>query len=68
MTCFIHRDSCLSLKMHHPTIVATLTAVLAALPAAQAAGLYTKSSPVLQVDGRSYDKLIAKSNYTSVRP
>jgi protein disulfide-isomerase A6 len=54
--------------MHHPTIVATLTAVLAALPAAQAAGLYTKSSPVLQVDGRSYDKLIAKSNYTSVRP
>ncbi|KEY64636.1 hypothetical protein S7711_02838 [Stachybotrys chartarum IBT 7711] len=52
--------------MHHPTIAATLTAVLAALPAAQAAGLYTKTSPVLQVDGRSYDKLIAKSNYTSI--
>ncbi|KAI9170749.1 putative protein disulfide-isomerase [Paramyrothecium foliicola] len=52
--------------MHHPTIVSTLTAVLAALPAAQAAGLYTKNSPVLQVDSRSYDKLITKSNYTSI--
>jgi protein disulfide-isomerase A6 len=51
--------------MHHPTIVATLAA-LAALPCASAAGLYTKGSPVLQVDGRSYDKLIANSNYTSI--
>ncbi|KAH7305831.1 hypothetical protein B0I35DRAFT_109122 [Stachybotrys elegans] len=52
--------------MHQPTLLATIAAVLAALPAAQAAGLYTKSSPVLQVDGRSYDKLIAKSNHTSI--
>jgi hypothetical protein len=54
--------------MHHPTIASALTAVLALMPAAQAAGLYTKNSPVLQVDGKSYERLIAKSNYTSVRP
>ena len=29
-------------------------------------GLYPKSSVVLQVDGKSYDKLIAKSNLVSV--
>ncbi|KAJ6442510.1 putative protein disulfide isomerase-related protein A [Purpureocillium lavendulum] len=53
--------------MPHPTaLVAALTAALAALPAAHA-GMYTKNSPVLQVDGRSYSKLIAKSNHTSVR-
>ena len=52
--------------MHHPTIVSTLTAVLAAMPAAQAAGLYAKSSPVLQLDSRSYNRLITQSNYTSV--
>ena len=53
--------------MPHPTtLAAALTAALAALPAAQA-GMYTKSSPVLQVDARSYSKLIAKSNHTSVR-
>ncbi|KAK7520228.1 hypothetical protein IWZ03DRAFT_372502 [Phyllosticta citriasiana] len=28
--------------------------------------LYTTSSPVLQIDHKSYDKLIAKSNYTSI--
>jgi protein disulfide-isomerase A6 len=28
--------------------------------------IYTKNSPVLQVDSRSYDSLIARSNYTSV--
>lgn len=53
--------------MPHPTtLAAALTAALAALPAAQA-GMYTKNSPVLQVDARSYSKLIAKSNHTSVR-
>ncbi|PHH93050.1 hypothetical protein CDD83_1752 [Cordyceps sp. RAO-2017] len=53
--------------MHHPaTFGAALTAVLAALPAAQAGGIYTKNSPVLQVDARSYGKLIAKSNHTSI--
>ncbi|KAF5021146.1 hypothetical protein F66182_6846 [Fusarium sp. NRRL 66182] len=51
--------------MPNPTsLLVTLTA-LAALPAAQAA-IYTKNSPVLQVNARSYDKLIAKSNYTSI--
>ncbi|KAF2836392.1 thioredoxin-domain-containing protein [Patellaria atrata CBS 101060] len=28
--------------------------------------MYTKSSPVLQVDAKSYDRLIAKSNHTSI--
>ena len=39
-------------------------ALLAALPAS--ASLYTKNSPVIQIDGRNYDRLIAQSNYTSV--
>jgi len=30
------------------------------------AGLYTKSSPVLQLNAKSYDQLIAKSNHTSI--
>ncbi|RGP79553.1 disulfide-isomerase [Fusarium longipes] len=52
--------------MHNPTsLLVTLTAALAALPEAQAA-IYTKNSPVLQLNARSYDKLIAKSNYTSI--
>ncbi|GJN79954.1 hypothetical protein PLIIFM63780_003478 [Purpureocillium lilacinum] len=52
--------------MPHPTtLAAALTAALAALPAAQA-GMYTKNSPVLQVDALSYSKLIAKSNHTSI--
>lgn len=33
---------------------------------ARADGLYSKKSAVLQVDGKSYDKLIAKSNQVSV--
>jgi hypothetical protein len=40
-------------------------ALLAALPVH--AGLYSKNSPVIQVDGKNYDRLIAQSNYTSVR-
>ncbi|KAM5364236.1 hypothetical protein ACJZ2D_011614 [Fusarium nematophilum] len=52
--------------MHNPaSLLVTLTAALAALPAAQAA-IYTKNSPVLQVNAQTYDKLIAKSNYTSI--
>ncbi|GFP54266.1 putative protein disulfide-isomerase DDB_G0275025 [Trichoderma asperellum] len=51
--------------MHQQTLLATLAASLAALPFAQA-GLYSKNSPVLQVDGKSYDRLIAQSNYTSI--
>ena len=53
--------------MHHPTLCAVAVGVLSALPGAQAA-IYTKKSPVLQVDGKDYDRLVAKSNYTSVRP
>lgn len=51
--------------MHHPTLCAVAVALLSALPGAQA-GLYSKKSPVLQVDAKSYDRLIAKSNHTSV--
>jgi protein disulfide-isomerase A6 len=43
-----------------------VAALLAALPVN--AGLYPKSSKVVQVDGKSYDRLIAQSNYTSVGP
>lgn len=45
---------------------AIVAALLAALPVN--AGLYPKSSKVVQVDGKSYDRLIAQSNYTSVGP
>ncbi|KAK1986847.1 hypothetical protein LZ30DRAFT_746137 [Colletotrichum cereale] len=51
--------------MHHPTLLAAGAAVLSALPGAQA-GMYPKSSAVLQVDAKNYDNLIAKSNYTSI--
>ena len=51
--------------MHHPTLCAVAVALLSALPGTQAS-LYPKSSAVLQVDGKSYERLIAKSNYTSV--
>lgn len=46
-----------------PFLVAA--SLLAAIPA-NADGLYAKNSPVLQVNHRNYDQLIAKSNYTSV--
>ncbi|KAI0509086.1 thioredoxin-domain-containing protein [Xylaria bambusicola] len=49
----------------NPTAAVAAVALLSALPAAQAS-LYTKSSPVLQVNAKSYDRLIAKSNHTSV--
>lgn len=46
------------------------TAIAAAVAAlalqADAAGLYPKSSKVLQVDSTNYDRLITKSNYTSI--
>lgn len=51
--------------MHCPTLPAVAAVVLAAMPGVHA-GLYTKSSPVLQVDYKNYDSLIAKSNHTSV--
>ncbi len=49
----------------NPTVAIAAVALLSALPTANA-GFYTKNSPVLQVDAKSYDKLIAKSNQTSV--
>ncbi|TFB05110.1 Putative protein disulfide-isomerase [Trichoderma ghanense] len=51
--------------MHQQTLLATLAASLAALPFAQA-GFYSKNSPVLQVDAKSYDRLITNSNHTSI--
>ncbi|KAI9835676.1 MAG: hypothetical protein M1819_001852 [Sarea resinae] len=44
---------------------AAAAALFLALPVSSA-GLYTKASPVLQVDAKSYDSLIARSNYTSI--
>jgi protein disulfide-isomerase A6 len=47
------------------------TALLAATAAfalnAHAESMYTKKSGVLSLNGVDYDRLIAKSNYTSVR-
>ncbi|KAH0556149.1 hypothetical protein GP486_005921 [Trichoglossum hirsutum] len=53
--------------VHAKALTAAAAALLLALPAA-ADDLYSKSSPVLQVDAESYDRLIAKSNYSSFPP
>ncbi|CZT52437.1 related to protein disulfide isomerase-related protein A [Rhynchosporium secalis] len=50
--------------VHTPAIAIAATALLAALPVN--AGLYPKTSKVLQVDSKSFDRLIAQSNYTSI--
>ncbi|KAG5926202.1 hypothetical protein E4U42_003542 [Claviceps africana] len=50
--------------MHSPAVAAALTAVLAAVPGANA--MYSKKSPVLQVTAKTYNNLIAQSNYTSI--
>ncbi|OJD16622.1 protein disulfide-isomerase domain [Emergomyces pasteurianus Ep9510] len=42
-----------------------IAAFLEALPV-NADGLYTKSSPVLQLDASNYDRLIAQSSYASI--
>ena len=52
--------------IHTGAITVAAAALLAALPVN--ASLYSKSSPVIQVDGKNYDRLIAQSNYTSVCP
>lgn len=52
--------------MHQPTLFAALTAIIASVPLAQA-GIYTKNSPVLQLDHKNFNDEIMKSNYTSVR-
>ncbi|KAK8112280.1 uncharacterized protein PG998_008737 [Apiospora kogelbergensis] len=49
----------------NPTLATVAVALLSALPTVSA-GIYTKNSPVLQVDAKSYDRLVAKSNYTTV--
>lgn len=50
--------------MAHSLSVALAAASLLLLPGAVADGIYSKSSPVLQVSGSTYDNLIAKSNHT----
>jgi hypothetical protein len=51
--------------MHFPISLALMSALLC-VPSCSAAGLYTKDSAVLQVDGKSYDKLIKQSMKASV--
>jgi protein disulfide-isomerase A6 len=51
--------------VHAKALSIAAAALLLAMPAA-ADDMYSKTSPVLQVDAKSYDRLIAKSNYTSV--
>ena len=51
--------------MHQPSLLAAFTAVLASVPCAQA-GMYTKNSPVLQLDHKNFNDEIMKTNYTSV--
>lgn len=53
--------------MHPHLLYAVATALFSTVPAVSAAGLYPKGSAVLQVDAKDYDRLIAKSNQTSVR-
>ena len=48
-------------------ILAALAAVLLAATT-NGQGMYSKNSAVLQVDGKSYKKLITKSNQVSVSP
>lgn len=43
-----------------------ISSLLAALPATSASGLYTKNSPVLQLNQQTYNQLIANSNHTSI--
>lgn len=53
--------------MKTPIVPTAIAALLAFAPAVSTAGLYTSKSPVLQVDYKNFDKLITKSNHTSVR-
>ncbi|WPH01699.1 putative disulfide isomerase [Acrodontium crateriforme] len=48
-----------------PSLLATAASLLL-LPPALVHGMYAKSGPVLQLDGPSYDSLIAQSNHTSI--
>lgn len=54
-----------AMMMWYSTALVTSTAsLLFSLPVE--ASIYSKDSPVLQVTSRTYDRLIAKSNHTSV--
>lgn len=44
----------------------TVLSILSLTASSSAEGLYSKNSGVLQVDGSSYNKLVAKSNQVSV--
>ena len=54
-----------SLSMHAPMLLSSLVLALACVLNVHA--IYTKSSPVLQVNAKTYDSFIAQSNHTSVR-
>jgi protein disulfide-isomerase A6 len=49
-----------------PSSFLLFASLLAAVPA-NADGIYTKKSPVLQLNPKTYGSLIANSNHTSVR-
>ncbi|KAI2620475.1 thioredoxin-domain-containing protein [Hypoxylon sp. NC1633] len=49
----------------NPAMALAAVAVLSSFPAAQA-GLYLKSSPVVQVDAKNFDGIVNKSNYTTI--
>ncbi|PQE20435.1 disulfide isomerase protein [Rutstroemia sp. NJR-2017a BBW] len=51
--------------MVHSGALTAAAALLCALPSVHA-GLYPKSSAVLSLDGKDYDRMIAQSNYTSI--
>lgn len=51
--------------MHQSSLLAAISAALAA-STVSASGLYNRGSPVIQFDGKSYQSLIADSNYTSI--
>lgn len=52
--------------MHQHAVTTSAIAVLLATAPTAWAGIYTKKSPVLQVDAKSFDRLISQSNYTSI--
>ncbi|KAI9748625.1 MAG: hypothetical protein M4579_007165 [Chaenotheca gracillima] len=51
--------------VHTAALTAAAAAVFLSTPVA-AAGIYTQGGPVVQVDAKSYDSLIARSNHTSI--
>ncbi|KAN0077899.1 hypothetical protein V8E54_006203, partial [Elaphomyces granulatus] len=53
------------ITMQKNVAIFLIASLLGALPT-KADGMYSKGSPVLQVDSKTYDRLIAKSNHTSL--